>query len=301
MTLIDCKKHIMRIRWILFWVIFLQIFAEYLTATVLTFIPFAVHEYITIGIREFIAFAPPLLIYARVLDKPTLIPVKEEYRLRGISAANAIIIAITAIGGQFIMMLLNVPVNILMEKVFHREIAESVPVVQNVWEFLSGIILMALLPALLEEFWMRGIVFGAFANYSTRTALIFTTIIFAALHAKFSQVLGILFLGFMTGYVLIKTKSLAAPIIYHIFSNIAALVAGYYIGEISTAKAIIILFGTFIFIFILGFIIFSVMNRKNKITKGKHDFAIALGSLFSVPVLLAMAMVIANGYMYNFM
>ncbi len=299
MTLIDCKKHIGRVKWILFWVIFMQIISEYLITTVVTFIPFNIHKYIIMGLKELITFLPPLLIYARFTKKPTLIPMKAEYRINNISLINVIFIALMAIGGQFIMMLLNVPMNILMETVFNKDITSAVPIAENTLEFCMGLLFMAIVPAILEELWMRGIVFGAFANYSTRSALIFTTIIFALLHAKFSQVLGILFLGFMTGYVLIKTNSLLAPIIYHIFSNASALVAGRFISGILSDKELYSMLGVFILLFISALLVFMVINRKRKTVKGKYDFSIAIGGLFSVPVFLAIVMVVVNGYIYN--
>lgn len=299
MTLVDCKKHIADVRWILFWVILMQIVSEYVVVTVSTFTPIDIHEYILMGAKELLTFLPPLFLYIGLREKPTLLPPKQEYRIKKISLFNVIVIAFMAICGQFIMMLLNIPMNMIMEKVFHRELTSSVPAVRGSVELVIGIIFVAVIPAILEEFWMRGIVFGAFANYSTRSALIFTTVIFALLHAKFSQVLGILFLGFMVGYVLIKTDSIQSSIIYHTFSNITALIAGRYIDKITTAKEISLIFGTAIFIFILATLIFMIANQKNKIEKGKHDFSIAIGSMLSTPVLLAIVMVVINGYIYN--
>lgn len=299
MTLIDCKKHIRRVKWILFWVIFMQIASEYLITTAVTFIPFNIHGYVVMGLKELITFLPPLLIYARFTKKPTLIPMRAEYRLNKLSPFNALLIILIAVGGQFIMILLNIPMNILLEKVFHRELTPAVPAALNAAEFCMGVLFMAVVPAILEEFWMRAIVFGAFANYSTRSALIFTTIVFALLHAKFSQVLGILFLGFMTGYVLIKTNSILASVIYHIFSNVSALAMDYYLKDILSVKELSLIFGSFILLFIVMLIIFAVLNRKRRIVKGKYDFAIAVGGLFSAPVFLAILMVVANGYIYN--
>lgn len=299
MTLIDCKKHIADVRWILFWVILMQIVSEYVVMTVATFTPIDIHEYILMGAKEILTFLPPLILYIGLREKPTLLPPKQEYRINGISTFNIIIIAIMAICGQFIMMLFNIPMNMIIDKVFHQEITSSVPVVQGTVEFIIGIVFVGIFPAVLEEFWMRGIVFGAFANYSTRSALIFTTVIFALLHAKFSQVLGILFLGFMVGYVLIKTESIWSSVVYHTFSNITALIVGRNIDKITTAKEISIVFGTAIFLFVLSTLIFMIANQKNKIGKGKHDFSIAIGSMLSLPVLLAIIMVVANGYIYN--
>lgn len=273
--------------------------SEYLVNVAITFLPFNVHRYIVMGVTEILAFLPPLVVYAKFTKKPTLIPITQEYRLNKISVVNAVVIAAAAVGGQFIMLLLNVPMNVLMETVFHKVSVAETPIAGNISEFCLGILFIAIVPAVLEEFWMRGIVFGAFANYSTRLALIFTTIIFALLHAKFSQVVGILFLGFMTGYVLIKTNSLAAPVIYHIVNNVSALAVGHYISNASCNRQMYLLFGMFILLFIVSFIIFAAINRKRKISKGKYDFELVISGMFSVPVFLAVLMVVVNGYIYN--
>ena len=100
---------------------------------------------------------------------------------------------------------------------------------------LVNIGLMALLPALAEEFSFRGtlqqILGGrpsSAINYRTHVAIWVTAILFSAIHMQFFGFVPRMLLGALFGYVFVWTGSLWIPVLMH-FTNNALAVLVYYV------------------------------------------------------------------------
>ncbi|MCL2311479.1 MAG: CPBP family intramembrane metalloprotease [Firmicutes bacterium] len=94
---------------------------------------------------------------------------------------------------------------------------------------LLNIVVMALLPALFEEFLFRGTIQPLFTKWfnNKHIAIIVTAFIFSAIHFQFYGFIPRFLLGIYLGYLLIWGKSLWLPIIAHFMHNAISLILDY--------------------------------------------------------------------------
>jgi len=94
---------------------------------------------------------------------------------------------------------------------------------------LLNIVVMALFPALFEEFLFRGTIQPFFSKwfYNKHIAIIVTAFIFSAIHFQFYGFIPRIFLGIYLGYLLVWSQSLWLPIIAHFMHNAVSLIFDY--------------------------------------------------------------------------
>ena len=107
---------------------------------------------------------------------------------------------------------------------------------ENVGGLILNIGLMALLPALAEEFSFRGTLQQILGN--KHMAIWVTAFIFSAIHMQFYGFIPRMLMGAMFGYVFVWTGSLWIPIVMHFTNNGLAVLAYYIWGENSSADTI---------------------------------------------------------------
>jgi membrane protease YdiL (CAAX protease family) len=91
-------------------------------------------------------------------------------------------------------------------------------------DHVAMIIMVAVFAPLLEEILFRGIILKAMINkgVSPKKAILFSALIFGAVHGYPWQFLGAFLLGLVLGLVYWKTKSLLMSILLHSFNNFIA-------------------------------------------------------------------------------
>jgi len=94
---------------------------------------------------------------------------------------------------------------------------------------LLNIVVMAVFPAIFEEFLFRGTLQPFFAKWfaNKHVAIIVTAFIFSAIHFQFYGFIPRFLLGIYLGYLLVWSKSLWLPIIAHFMHNASSLVLDY--------------------------------------------------------------------------
>ena len=99
----------------------------------------------------------------------------------------------------------------------------------NIPILLLNIIIMALFPALFEEFLFRGTLQPFFTKWfaNKHVAIILTAFIFSAIHFQFYGIIPRFLLGIYLGYLLVWGKSLWLPIIAHFMHNATSLIFDY--------------------------------------------------------------------------
>jgi hypothetical protein len=106
----------------------------------------------------------------------------------------------------------------------------------NVGILLINIALMALLPALSEEFSFRGTLQQILGN--KHTAIWITAFIFSAIHMQFYGFIPRMLMGAMFGYIFVWTGCLWVPVLMHFVNNGLAVLAFYFFGQNSSADTI---------------------------------------------------------------
>ncbi|MDT8393055.1 MAG: type II CAAX endopeptidase family protein [Bacteroidales bacterium] len=103
-----------------------------------------------------------------------------------------------------------------------------------------NLIMIAVLPAIGEEFLFRGILQRLFQEWwkNVHLAVFIATLLFSALHLQFFGFLPRLVLGLFLGYLFVWTRSIWVPVIVHFFNNGIAVVAAWFYarGSIQTSS-----------------------------------------------------------------
>ncbi len=102
--------------------------------------------------------------------------------------------------------------------------------VQSPQRFILNIIVVALVPAIAEEFFFRGALQHILVRFIRRPhyAIWLTALIFALVHMQFLSLLPRLLLGGLLGYLYYYARTLIAPILCHFANNLLAVVAYFY-------------------------------------------------------------------------
>ncbi len=292
------RKQMKSVRWMIFWVVLAQFAAQIAVEAAVSFMSNPPHQYLQIALIELFAIGVPLAVYARAVLRGNGKRIKKRACLQKCSVLWLALAAVLGVTGQFVMMILNVPANYILSLMGYADNLDSVTVATSWIDVLMGIFSVVIIPAVLEEFWMRGIIFGAYNRCNTRAAVIFTALIFALLHLSANEFAGFFFMGIMSALILIKSGSLYGSMVYHAFSNLTALLfAAYIMPEI--IDYIWAVFGLAVLLFAIALII--LLKQKGKIAASRvfGNASLVITSIFSMPVLASVAVVILKYLLLN--
>jgi len=103
---------------------------------------------------------------------------------------------------------------------------------ENVSQLMTNILIMAVLPALGEEFLFRGFLMRYFSLFikNIHINILIVSILFSAMHMQFYGFLPRMALGMMLGYFFYWSGSIWVPVIVHFINN-GSMVFIYYLAE----------------------------------------------------------------------
>ena len=101
---------------------------------------------------------------------------------------------------------------------------------ENNWEFLFGILSIALIPGICEEYLFRGVLQKNFylISKNIHIAVWLSALFFSALHLQFYGFFPRMLLGVLFGYIYYWSGSIVYPMIAHIFNNFFSLTIFYF-------------------------------------------------------------------------
>jgi uncharacterized protein len=145
----------------------------------------------------------------------------------------------------------------------------------NLPEFFVALFIMALLPAMFEEVFFRGVLQNLLVRWWQKpiVAIIVTSILFSLVHSSIYLFLSRAVLGFVLGYMFYKTKNIWVNIAAHFINNTLALTALYAVKK-STGKVdldkiepnVHWAFGMFAVAIIIGaFILLEKYSKANRL------------------------------------
>ncbi len=99
----------------------------------------------------------------------------------------------------------------------------------DVWDYIISVVVIALLPAVVEEVLFRGGMQNLFSRWFKMPllAIVVTSIIFSAVHGSYLGFLSRFALGFALGWMYYRTGNIWVSIIAHFFNNAAAVTQLY--------------------------------------------------------------------------
>ena len=89
------------------------------------------------------------------------------------------------------------------------------------WGLLLNLLIIAVIPAISEEFLFRGVIQNIFKRWfrNVHWAVIVAALVFSAVHGQFFGFLPRFVLGLMLGYLFVTMNSIWAPVIAHFVNN----------------------------------------------------------------------------------
>ncbi|MBQ2675837.1 MAG: CPBP family intramembrane metalloprotease [Clostridia bacterium] len=133
----------------------------------------------------------------------------------------------------------------------------------SILSIVIEVLLVAAIPALIEEFAFRGVLLAVFKRFGNWPAIIVTTVLFAFMHCNFVQIPFALFAGFAFGVITVATKSIWPAVIVHFLNNSLAVLSQHMADYIFGAL--------FYLIIIVGIIAFVFLIKKETFKNLKPD------------------------------
>lgn len=101
--------------------------------------------------------------------------------------------------------------------------------VDSLWELLGNLLVIAIIPAIGEELFFRGIIQQKLVERlkNPHIAIWLGAMVFSAIHFQFEGFLPRMLLGALLGYVYYWTSNLWIPIILHLFNNGIQVIGAY--------------------------------------------------------------------------
>ena len=148
----------------------------------------------------------------------------EAFRPNPISLRGMIAVILLAMNGVLFADNVTVLWAIPFQKLGLNVDAVSVAVPTNARGLVVSILIVAVLPAVCEEFLFRGAILSAFEANGTRYAILFSTVLFALLHGSLIGLPAQFIVGLIIAFVVVCTDSVYAGVIYHTVHNAASLI-----------------------------------------------------------------------------
>lgn len=139
---------------------------------------------------------------------------------------------------------------------------------------ILNLIIVAILPAIGEEIFFRGIILNLLKDWTKNihVAIILSSILFSAMHLQFYGFLPRMLLGMLFAYLLVWSGSIWLPILAHFINNALAVIVYYFLKDQEMIKKTDT-FGTepssFIFLIVSTAILFFLLYFFKRIGSNK--------------------------------
>lgn len=167
-------------------------------------------------LAQILCFLPPMAFYFFYTKKN----IKQTLRLHSLGWKNALIIFSFGVSIQPIMSLLSY----LMSLFFPNPVEQSIEGIQQSGLLLS-MLSVAVIPALLEEVFSRGILLSGYQFLGKWKAALVSALLFGLLHMNPQQLPYAFVVGFIFCFLVERTNSLYASILPHMVINGTTIVS----------------------------------------------------------------------------
>lgn len=164
--------------------------------------------------------------------------------------------------------------------------------------FIIATISMAIVPAIIEEFAIRGVVMQPLRRYGDKFAIIASAFVFSIMHGNMAQIPYTVIGGIYLGYLTIATGSIWPSIILHFINNMYSVVimtVDTNFGETWSGVVSMGMLAVFVALGVFGGVSFKSMNYKTTFEKGVDTLTTGnkISALFgNVPMIIAIILMI---------
>ena len=171
---------------------------------------FGGNEMITLMLSQLVFFMPSAFY---LLENK--FDLKETIRLRPIKISTIILLVI--------FMYLIIPaitlINAVSLKFTTNTIDTTITEIANKYPFIIGILMIAVVPAILEECVYRGVFFNEYRKVSPKRAVVLSGLLFGLAHMNFNQFIYAFLLGMVFSVVVEATDSILSSMVLHFVMN----------------------------------------------------------------------------------
>lgn len=216
---------------------------------------------------------------------------------------NSIPLALSATAfGFFVCLAGNYVTSVFVDMMSSVGITLSSPEYNPPSDFAGRIIYtisIAVIPALVEEFAVRGVILQPLRKYGDKFAILASALLFAVMHGNLIQAPFALIAGIGIGYAVCITNSIWTGILIHFCNNLYSVVIEFLVADIADPAKLntvyTIISVVLCAVSIIGSVAFFVIKGKRKMMpsftalteKKKMRFFV-----FSVPMIIALIMMI---------
>lgn len=172
--------------------------------------------------------------------------------------------------------------------------------VTNVKDFLFMTLFVAIIPAILEEVAIRGVLLQPLRRFGDGFAIVVSAVIFSLLHGNMVQIPYTVVAGIYFGYVMVATGSLWPSIILHFLNNFYSVMITAFDSNFSVATANVLTLAILGFMTVAGIFAFNKyrsMNYKVKLAKGVDSLNTVqkVNSVFvNIPMIIAVILMVVT-------
>lgn len=143
--------------------------------------------------------------------------------------------------------------------------------IDSIGFLIISIILLAGVPAIIEEFVFRGVILQGLRKYGKWVAILGSSALFALVHLSAEQFIFPFLFGIIMAFVVIKTGSIFASMIIHFLANTATILLNYFNVIIEFDTDFIIFVFIAVGIALASFAVVWLMTKKMKNVEKSKD------------------------------
>lgn len=226
--------------------------------------------------------APLLSVIAIIISVIFYLRVKKENSLRiiGINKFKPIYLlpSITIFVGMMLGVgSINGLIANLIDKIGGVVYKANIPLT-NVGQFILFTICYALLPAIFEEVFFRGVMLHGLKKVKKVYAVLITALCFALYHGSLTQLVYQFIYGVALAFLTLKAKSIIPSIIVHFLNNFIILLIEFLGVQINLLNPILITIGLLLLIFGLSFLfVYDKGDNEQTETESVKNFFLPFG------------------------
>lgn len=280
------KQKLKGIRYMLFAVAAVNALITVILGVISSFFENPIPIYLESLIIGLCAYIIPLMVYGK-LTQITTKKAEERFYLKRCEGRYVVLALLLGICWQFVMVIMSLPASFIFGGT-----GDAAPV--STGELWAAMIVVGVIPAIFEELLFRGIVDGSMAEFNTRAGIIFSSVMFAVLHADIYNFIGYIFMGVILTSIVRRTGSLYSAMVFHLANNVTALLLGYSSSELMYAPiATIVMFVAAVVGFVALYGVLTSMTKKVAPVR-KMQTATLLGQSFiNLPIILCFVTLVA--------
>ena len=162
---------------------------------------------------------------------------------------------------------------------------------RTVWHFLAYSLTLALLPAVFEELFFRGLLLSGLSKAKNVVAVLVSALCFAVYHGSLSQFVYQFIYGVILGFTAIACKSIFPCIVAHFINNFSIILLNYLGVSVNLLSPVLLVIGINCLAIYLTILYFCVKKtNKNQLqTKGEVSRFYLFYGLFGTIICLSIA------------